>query len=176
MLKQDSAPNCCHTVGSTESSRMSLYAVVLIFPFTETKGPEPWKTSPDHYSSSTKHYSWHYALGQVAFSWHLQNPDSSVGLPDPEVWFITTENGFPLLQSLMAASFTPLQLTLGIVILGLWGAARPWKSISWSFHEFGSECCNRGQTIFICYALQHSVVPFCELVYSTTSWLSCCCS
>ena len=27
------------TVGSTESSRMSLYAVALTFPFTGTKGP-----------------------------------------------------------------------------------------------------------------------------------------
>jgi hypothetical protein len=31
--------NCCHKVGSTESSRMSLYAVALRFPFTGTKGP-----------------------------------------------------------------------------------------------------------------------------------------
>jgi hypothetical protein len=45
--------NCCHKVGSTESSRRSLYAVALRFPFTGTKGPEPWKTTPDHYSSST---------------------------------------------------------------------------------------------------------------------------
>jgi hypothetical protein len=36
----------------------------------------------DHYSSSTKLYSWHYALGPVAFSWHLPNPDLSVRLPD----------------------------------------------------------------------------------------------
>jgi hypothetical protein len=35
------SPNCCHKVGSTELSRMSLYAVVLRFPFTGTKGPEP---------------------------------------------------------------------------------------------------------------------------------------
>jgi hypothetical protein len=30
--------------------------------------------------------------------------------------------------------------------------------------ELGSECCNRGQTIFTFNALQHSAVPFCELV------------
>ena len=33
--------NCCHKVGSTESSRMLLCAVALIFPFTGTKGPSP---------------------------------------------------------------------------------------------------------------------------------------
>jgi hypothetical protein len=43
--------------------------------------------------------SWHYALGKVAFFWHPPNPDSSVGLPVGEAWFITPENVFPLLQS-----------------------------------------------------------------------------
>ena len=33
--------NCCHEVGSTESSTMSLYTVVLRFPFTGTKRPSP---------------------------------------------------------------------------------------------------------------------------------------
>ena len=65
-----SSPNCCHKVGSTESSRMSLYAVALRFPFTGTKG-----LTPGYYSSFTKLYNWHYALGQVAFSWHPPNPD-----------------------------------------------------------------------------------------------------
>uniref|UniRef100_A0A674E8V8 Aryl-hydrocarbon-interacting protein-like 1 n=1 Tax=Salmo trutta TaxID=8032 RepID=A0A674E8V8_SALTR len=40
--------------------------------------------APDHYSSSTKLYSWHYAFGQVAFCWHPPNPNVSVGLPDGE--------------------------------------------------------------------------------------------
>ena len=40
MLKQERAfPNCCHKVGSIESSRMSLYAVAFKFAFTGTKGP-----------------------------------------------------------------------------------------------------------------------------------------
>ena len=34
------SPNCCHNVGSTESSRMSLYCIVALrFPFTGTNGP-----------------------------------------------------------------------------------------------------------------------------------------
>jgi hypothetical protein len=33
--------NCCHKVGTTESSRMSLYDVALRFPFTGNKGPSP---------------------------------------------------------------------------------------------------------------------------------------
>ena len=105
--------NCCLKVGSTESSRMSLYAVALIFPFSGTKEPDP-KTAPDHYSSSTKLYSWHYAFGQVVFSWNPPSSDLSVGLPDGEAWFITTENTFHLRHSPMAESFTPLQLTLDI--------------------------------------------------------------
>uniref|UniRef100_A0AAZ3SHU1 Myosin IXb n=1 Tax=Oncorhynchus tshawytscha TaxID=74940 RepID=A0AAZ3SHU1_ONCTS len=51
-------PYCCHEVGSTESSIMSLYAVALRFPFTGTKGPTSF--------------------------WHPPNPDSSVALPDGE--------------------------------------------------------------------------------------------
>ena len=35
------SPNCCHKVRSTESPRMSLYAVALRFPFTGTKGQCP---------------------------------------------------------------------------------------------------------------------------------------
>jgi hypothetical protein len=52
-------------------------------------------------------------------------------------------------------------------------AARPLKPISWSSRyycadvasrgslELGSECCNWGQTIFMLYALQHSVLWAC---------------
>ena len=36
--KKGPSPNCCHKDGSTESSRMSLYAVALRFPFTELRG------------------------------------------------------------------------------------------------------------------------------------------
>ena len=110
--------NCFHKVGSAELSIMSLYAGALRF-------PEPWKTATDHYSSSTKLYSWHYTLGQVAVSWHPPNPDLFVGLPDGEAWFTTPESLFPLLQSPLAASFTTLQLTLGMVILGLYA----WSSL-----------------------------------------------
>jgi hypothetical protein len=41
--------------------------------------------------------------------------------------------------------------------------------------ELGSECCIRGQIIFF-YTLQQSVIPFCELVWPTTSRLSRCCA
>jgi hypothetical protein len=42
--------------------------------------------------------------------------------------------------------------------------------------ELGSECCNRGQKIYMRYTLQHSAVPFGELLWPTTLWLSRCCS
>ena len=41
IVRKGPSPNCYHKFGSTESSRMSLYAVVLRFPFTGTKGPIP---------------------------------------------------------------------------------------------------------------------------------------
>jgi hypothetical protein len=59
----------------------------------------------DHYSSTTKLYSWHYALGQLAFSWHPS---------DGEVLFITPDNVFTLFQNPIRLSFTPLQLKLDI--------------------------------------------------------------
>ena len=90
------SPNCCHKVGSTETSRMSMYAVALRFPFPGTEG-----SNPNHYSSSTKMLQLALCIGT----------DLSVGLPDGEGWFITPENTFPLLQSPMAASFAPLQPT-----------------------------------------------------------------
>jgi hypothetical protein len=55
-----------------------MYAVVLKYPFTGTKG-----VSPEHYLSSTKLYSRHYALEEVVF-WHLPNPDLYIGQPDGE--------------------------------------------------------------------------------------------
>jgi len=74
-------------------------------------------------------------------------------------------------------------LALRVVILGLCAAAQLWKPI-WrtmfaltllteAVLELGSECCNRRQKIFPRYALQHLAVPFCELVWPTTSPLSC---
>jgi hypothetical protein len=63
-------------------------AVVIIFAWTGIKG-----LSPNH----EKLYSCHNALGQVAFSWHPPNSDSSVGLPDAEAWYITPESAFSLL-------------------------------------------------------------------------------
>ena len=143
-----------------QSSRMALCAVALRFIFTGTTGPG--KTAPDHYSSSTKLDSWHYAMGKVAFSWHLPNPDSSVGLPDGEVWFITPENAFSLLQS---PSFTPLQLTLGIahgylrLVCVCSQRAVLEQFLCWRCFQmpFGTRvCCNQGQTIFTRFSTRRS--------------------
>ena len=125
-----------------------------------------------------KLYSCHYALGKVAFSWYPPNPDLSVGLPGDEAWFITPEKAFPLLQSSMALSFTLLQLTLGIadgklrLVCGCSAMETHLVKLSTNSScadiasrgslEFGSECCNWGQTIFKAYALQHSVFPWCS--------------
>ena len=48
------------------------------------------------------------------FSWHLPYPDSSVGLPDGEAGIHHSRESFST-ASPIAASFTPLQPTLGIV-------------------------------------------------------------
>ena len=113
---------------------------------------------------------------------------ASVGLPEGEAWLIKPENAFLLIQSPKAASFTPLQTTLGHCAWWscAWWSAQPWKPISWSSRwtvyvaprcslELGSECCNRVKTIFTCCVLQDLVVPFCELVWPITLRLSRCC-
>jgi hypothetical protein len=148
------SPNCGHTVGSIESSRMS-YAVALRFPLTGTKGPVPWKTASDYYSSSTKLYRWHYVLGHVAFSWHPPNPD---GTPESDGGEVYT---------------TPAD-AIGIAH----GDLRQllcWHCFQW---QFGTrEWVLQPRTdYFKRYALQDSAFPFCELVWPTTSWLSYCCS
>ena len=71
------SPNCCHKVGSTESSRMSLYAVALRFPFTGTKGPSSNHEKqpqtrippPPNFTDRTMHWR------MVVFSWHPPNTD-----------------------------------------------------------------------------------------------------
>jgi hypothetical protein len=134
----------------------------------------------------------HYALGQVAFSWHPPKRYLSVGRPDGDVWFINLENVFPLLQISMVASFTPLQSTLGIahgdfrLMCGCSAMETYFMKFPTNNYcadlasrgsmELGSECYNREQRVFTRYALQHLMVPFCELVCSTTFWLSHCCS
>jgi hypothetical protein len=100
------SPNCCaHSL-----SRMSLYVVAVRFRSLELRGlARTMKNSPRPLFLLQQTFSWHFALGQVAFFWHPPNPDSSIGLPDGEAWFITSVSAFPLLQS-----FIPLQATLGI--------------------------------------------------------------
>ena len=92
---------------------------------------------------------------------------------------------FPLLQSPMAVSFTPLQPTLGIahgdlrLVCGCSAMETHFMKLSTNSAcvdvasrvslELGSESCNRRQTIFPRDALQLSAVPFCEFVWPTTS-------
>jgi hypothetical protein len=94
---------------------------------------------------------------------------------------LTLENAFPQLQSPIAVNFTPLQPTLGIVhgdlrlVCGCSAMEThlmklPMNSscvdvASRGSLELGSECCNFRTDKF--YALQHSAVLFCELVWPT---------
>jgi hypothetical protein len=117
------SPNGFHKVGSTELSRMSLYPVTLRFPFSGTKGP-----SPDCYSSSTKHYSWNYALGQAAFSWHPTNPlQSTLGIVHGDLRLV--------------CGCTPMETHFMKLLTNSYCASR-------SNLELGSGCCNRWQMIF----------------------------
>ena len=89
----------------------------------------------------------------------------------------------------MAASFTPLQLTLDIahgdlrLVCGCSAMETHFMKLPMNSYcadvasrgslELGSECCNRGQTIVTSYVLQHSAVQFCELVWPTTNLMGC---
>jgi hypothetical protein len=124
--------------------------------------------NPGHYSSSTKLYSWHYAFGQVAFSWHWPNPDSSIGLPDGERDSSFQRMCFHCSRVPMAASFTPLRPTLGLAhgdlrlvcdcsamethFMNLLTNSYCADVASRGSLELGSECCSRGQMIFTHYA------------------------
>jgi hypothetical protein len=93
-------------------------------------------------------------------------------------------------SSPIVVSFTPLQPTLGIAHDDIWlvcGCSameahfmklltnRSCADVaSRGSLELCSECCNRGQIIFTRYALQHSAVSFCELVWPPNLWVSRC--
>ena len=110
--------NCCHKVGSTESSSLQ-------------------KT---HFQSGAELYTtpadvWHCAWWSLAC-----------------VWLLAMENNF--MKVTMNSSCADVASRGSL--------------------ELGSECYNRGQTIFMPFRLL--VGPFRELVWPTTSRLSCCCS
>ncbi len=98
---------------------MSWYAEALSFPFTGNKGPRlnPGKQPHVYAQRSSALYpsSTELAVGQVMFSWYQQNPDSLIRLPNREVWFLTLQNRFPLLQCPVVVCFT-LYPTLSIVL------------------------------------------------------------
>ena len=78
---------------------------------------------------------------------------------------------FFLLQWRRALHHSSRRLALGMVILGLCAAVRPWKPISWI-----SRWTVLVLMSFVRYTLQHSAVTFCELVWPTISQLNRCCS
>jgi hypothetical protein len=125
----------------------------------------------------------------VTFSWHPPNPYLSVCLLDTVAWFITPENVFPLLQSPMAARFTPLQPTLGIshgdlkLVCGC-------SALETHFMKLPSNCycvdvasrCSLDSVVSVATEgrrflrpTRFSTAQFCELVWPYTSWLSHCC-
>lgn len=104
--------NCYLKVRSMKLSKKSLYAETLRVSFTETKGlgPVPKEQPLHHNPASPKLYTCLSAVRQVPFFW--QPPNSSIGLPDWESWFITPENTPPLLYSPMVECFAPLHPTI----------------------------------------------------------------
>ena len=123
------SPNCCYKIWSTESSRMSLYAVVLIFPFIGTKGPSPN---------------------------HEKQPQTIIPPPPTSVLGIR-QTQISLLDCQMVKRDSSLQrkrfhcsrvqwwralhhssrrLALHMLILGLCAAARPWKPLNYQICSF----------------------------------------
>jgi hypothetical protein len=61
------------------------YAVVLRYLFTGIKGPSPnHEKRPQTIIPHPPNFTVDNEFGQVVFSWHPPNPDSSAGLPDGE--------------------------------------------------------------------------------------------
>ena len=103
------------------------------------------------------------------FFWHPPNPDSSVGLPGGEARFITPENAFPLLQSPMAVSFTPIQPTLSIcmVILGLCAGLEVLGSAGWVSGRGGTAGQNHSSTKSITRLDVQAASPTAKMADST---------
>ena len=127
------SPNCCHKVGSTELSRMSLHAVALRFPFTGTKGPSPN---------------------------HEKQPQPLFVLPQTLQWALYIHQSrepmvasFTPLQPMLAIAHGDLRLVCGCLAMETHFMKLPTNSYcadvaSRGSLELGIECCNRGQTIF----------------------------
>ena len=154
-------PQIVTKVVSTVLSRMSSYAVALRFPFTGSKGP-----SPNHGKQpQTIFPPLNFKIGTM----HLAG---SVHPASAKPRFIcrtaTLRNAFPLLQSPMASSFTPLQLTLGFahIDLRLVCSSTISGSSGWTvlvLTLLPETVWNIVKVATDLYALQHSVVPFCDL-------------
>lgn len=90
------------------------WGIKTTLPWRQRARSEFWKTAPHHYPSpmdlllQSAHSS-----RQLTFVQHLPNPDSSVWLPNREVWVITPDGPFPLLAVQRFVCFTPLHLTFG---------------------------------------------------------------
>ena len=95
-----------------ELSKMSLYAVALRFPFTGTKGLSPNMKRNSSRPGFLLHQTLQLALCIQADNVLLASAKPRFVHRTAEAWFVTPENAFPLLQSKMAVSFTPLQPTL----------------------------------------------------------------
>ena len=139
------SPNCFHEVGSTEWSKMSLYAVALRFPFNWTKGPslnhekQPQAVIPPPPS---------FTVGTMYRS-RWRSPSicqTQINLSDCQMVkrdssFQRTRFHCSRVQWLQALHHCSQCLALRMVILGLCAAIAPRGSL-----ELGIECCNRGQT------------------------------
>ena len=166
-------------VRTTESSRMSLYAVGFRFPFTGLA--QTMKNS--HRLLFLFHQTLQLALCIGA---------GSVLLASTKPSFVRLTARWKGDSSLQITGFycSKVQwqrahphsswcLALRMVILGMC-VNLPTNSYcadvaSRGSLELGSECCNRGQAIFTSCKLQHMAVPFCEFVWPTTLQLSRCC-
>ena len=128
------SPNCCHKVGSTELSRMSLHAVALRFPFTGTKGlspnhekqPQTIIPHPPNFTVGTMHWGRYHSPGICQTQIRL----SDCQMVKRDLSLQRTHFHCSRVQWRRALHQCSRRLALCMVILGLCAAARPWKPIS----------------------------------------------
>jgi hypothetical protein len=131
-------------------------------------------------NNSPRLYSWHCALGQVALG-HPPSAKARFVCRTARWWSVIhhSRERISRVQWGRALHHSSQRLALHMMILSLCAVAWPWKLSSWSPWRTVLVLTllpEAGRNSVVSVTTEDRTVPFCELVWPTTSWLSLCCS